>query len=83
MMRNGQTSTKSNLEYSVGIKSEIFIVESEEDLEVHHMIFSAYDQPNLLRELLGLIQPVGILHLPNNRCLEENFCGGLEWPFTH
>jgi hypothetical protein len=41
MKRNGLTSIKSNLEYSVGIKSEIFIVESEEDLEAPHMIFTA------------------------------------------
>ena len=56
MMRNGQKSTNSNLEYSVGMKSEIFIVESEEDKEVSHMIFTAYDQPDFLRELLELIQ---------------------------
>jgi len=56
MMRNGHTLIKSNLEYSVGIKSKIFIVESEDDQEVPDMIFSAYDQPDDLRELLGLIQ---------------------------
>ena len=76
MKRNGLTSIKSNLEYSVGIKSEIFIVESEEDLEAPHMIFTAKDKPDLLHELLGSIQPVGILHSPKQRCLEENVCGG-------